>query len=227
MNLAWRINALAVAFAVGYLFVGACTDRAHGALEPSGLKIALGCGGALCLAFVLERGGQDDEAARPEEAELQTCRNDQAQAESALRDNRGTVGDCGAPVIRDKGNKAVGPDWRRCMRMFELAFQQGSVVESAYWLAIAQLRGADGCEPWLEECARIWTDEDCPGEEERVHAGFSTGQSAFGRAVLQCYSSIDVPLAIAQFAEMATAGNADAAAFLKANVCDPAEVRRT
>ena len=226
MKSAWRINAYVVAFAVGYLFVGVCVDRACAVLAPSGLKVALGSGGALLLAFALGRENDvakrsgDRGATRP----AKVC---------ACRGGRDGTGVCNCLSMnmkrRDAASRQKGivPEWRRYLRLFERAFRQGSVVESAYWLAIAQLRGADECSPLLEECAQIWLDEGCPGEEDCAHAGFSVEQGLFGRAVLQYYSLADVSMAITCLMELEAAGNGDAKAFLDANVRTSAEAWRS
>ena len=226
MKSAWRINAYVVAFAVGYLFVGVCVDRACAVLAPSGLKVALGCGGALLLAFALGRENDvakrsgDRGATRP--AEVCACRG-----------GRDGTGFCNCLSMdmkrRDVASRQKGsvPEWRRYLRLFERAFRQGSVVESAYWLAIAQLRGAKDCTSLMDECVEIWLGEGCPGEEDRVHAGFSAEQSSFGRAVLRYYSMTDVSLAITRLMELEAAGNGDAKAFLDANVRTSAEAWRS
>ena len=105
----------------------------------------------------------------------------------------------------------------RMKRRSELAFANGWTVEAAYWLALAQLRGATDRAERIRDYVEAWLAMGCPDELENVHAGFSEAQGSFGRSVLRFHSGSGLALAIARFSQMACDGDEDARVFLEEN----------
>ena len=213
MTLGGRIHAVVAAFAVGYLFVGSVVVRTDGALVPSAAKVVFAVLGAWIVWAGTGKGepkaGEDevhkaDSVTSGQESSLATCPASSASPRVTPRS-----------LVKKSARSPDSPD--RLKRLSELAFANGWTVEAAYWLALAQLRGATDRAERMRDYVEAWLAMGCPDEQENVHAGFSEAQGSFGRSVLRFHSGNGLALAIARFSQMAHDGDENARAFLEEN----------
>ena len=211
MTLGGRIHAVAAAFAIGYLFVGSVVVRTDGVLVPSAAKVVFAVLGAWIVWAGTGKGepkaGEDevhkaDSMTSGQESSLATCPASSASPRVTPRS-----------LVKKSARSPVSPE--RLKRLSELAFANGWTVEAAYWLALAQLRGATDRAGRMRDYVEAWLAMGCPDELENVHAGFSEAQGSFGRSVLRFWSKGCRELAIARFGQMAKEGDVDARAFLE------------
>ena len=228
MTLGGRIHAVVAAFAVGYLFVGSVVVRTDGALVPSAAKVVF----AVLGAWIVWAGTGRDKV---HEADSGT--SGQESPRIAPASQLASLGGYASPLpaspvpasplpeesgeaisrslVKKSVRSPVSPE--RLKRLSELAFANGWTVEAAYWLALAQLRGATDRAERMRDYVEAWLAMGCPDELENVHAGFSESQGSFGRSVLRFHSGNGLALAIARFSQMAHDGDENARAFLEEN----------
>ena len=225
MTLGRRIHAAAVAFAVGYLFVGSVVLRSEGALAMSVPKVLLGVAVGWVVWMATGEDGRKGSAGENLEAPAaESVSTGEATAKRPLGSCGGTVlGAMGSsrPTRRSRSDTPYRVSLDRMKRLSELAFCDGRVVEAAYWLAIALLHGGTDRSERMRDYVEAWLAAGCPDEGELVHSGFTAAQSSFGRSVLRFHSGTELALAIARFDQMAKDGDDDAKAFLETNGIGP------
>ena len=213
MTLGGRIHAVAAAFAVGYLFVGSVVVRTDGVLVPSAAKVVFAVLGAWIVwagtgkdkVHEVDSGTSGQESASPLSASPVPASPLPVESGEAISRS----------LVKKSARSPASPE--RLKRLSELAFANGWTVEAAYWLALAQLRGATDRAERMRDYVEAWLAMGCPDEQENVHAGFSESQGSFGRSVLRFHSGNGLALAIARFSQMAHDGDENARAFLEEN----------
>ena len=100
------------------------------------------------------------------------------------------------------------------VKLGEIAFQRGALVESYYWNVLAEMNGVRGVSVALQHIKGQWLAAGCPGELENVYDGFSARQGDFARAVLGLRSAVNAPIARRVLNDLAAAGSPEARQFL-------------
>lgn len=100
------------------------------------------------------------------------------------------------------------------VKLGEIAFQRGALVESYYWNVLAEMNGVRGVSVALQRIKGQWLAAGCPDELENVYDGFSARQGDFARAVLGLRSAVNAPIARRVLNDLAAAGSPEARQFL-------------
>jgi len=93
------------------------------------------------------------------------------------------------------------------------AFAEGRLVEAAYWMVMADLRGFHNLDGIIFSYVETWRQMGCPEQTELTSDFFTEEQRQFGMAALLWISCIDRIFARNWFSNAARAGNYDARDF--------------
>jgi len=103
-------------------------------------------------------------------------------------------------------------------KLGEYAHRRGAIVETYFWLSLAEKRGLRTARQKLLDLRKEWMLQECPSEYENVYEQFPEARGSVARALLRMACGFDVPLARQRLRDLAASGQSDAGFLLGLDV---------
>lgn len=104
------------------------------------------------------------------------------------------------------------------MKLGEYASRRGALIESYYWMLLADLHGAEGLSVALRQARVAWMAQGCPNEHGNVYGLFSEEQGAFARSVLRLQCGIDAQYARTRLNDLSNQGVWEARLYMESRL---------